>query len=117
MEDCVWGCCRGSLSVCLSVRLHRTALSPHITSHTKSIHRPTTHPIILPSYLRYSLGWETVARRRTLMVGAAAALIGPVAYLDIAYGLHGGDKPLTDYMFQVGRHLCGCDLGGWEWWM
>lgn len=35
------------------------------------------------------------------MVGAAAALIGPVAYLDIAYGLHGGDKPLTDYMFQV----------------
>lgn len=35
------------------------------------------------------------------MVVAAAALIGPVAYLDIAYGLHGGDKPLTDYMFQV----------------
>lgn len=51
-----------------------------------------------------------MARRRVLMVVAAAALIGPVAYLDIAYGLHGGDKPLTDYMFQASsrRETRGC---------
>jgi H+/Cl- antiporter ClcA len=60
-----------------------------------------------------------VARRRVLVVGAAAALIGPVAYLDIAYGLHGGDKPLTDYMFQVGLGVCwglGAGLLG-VWWV
>lgn len=106
------GSCCGSQSVCLSVSLSASN-SPAPTYHiTRQINPPTNQPTQLPSYLRYSLGWETVARRRTLMVGAAAALIGPVAYLDIAYGLHGGDKPLTDYMFQVGGDCF--DLGGWE---
>ena len=47
------------------------------------------------------------------MVAAAAALMGPVAYLDIAYGLHGGDKPLTDYMFQVSQ--AGSQAVVWLW--
>lgn len=80
--------------------------SPHTPKNTQHKNR----------YLRFSLGWETVARRRVLVVVAAAALIGPVAYLDIAYGLHGGDKPLTDYMFQARVLLVsvGCSVvGGW----
>eukprot|EP00624_Nannochloropsis_granulata_P007809 evm.model.NODE_9626_length_8490_cov_36.178444.2 len=53
-------------------------------------------------YLRFSLGWAVVSRRRVWVVLAASVVIAPIVFLDVAYGLHGGDKPLTDYMFQSG---------------
>ena len=38
-----------------------------------------------------------------ILVGVITAVVAPLAYLDIAYGVHGGDKPLTDYMFTVSK--------------
>jgi len=62
-------------------------------------------------YLRFSLGWPVVSRRRVWVVLVASVVIAPAVYLDVAYGLHGGDKPLTDYMFQSGIMGVSAPLG------
>jgi chloride channel 2 len=55
-------------------------------------------------FLRFALGPKVIARRRFIIVLVASALLAPIIYLDVVYGIHGGDKPLTDYMFQS-NHL------------
>lgn len=62
-------------------------------------------------HLRFSLGWAVVSRRRVWVVLVASVVIAPIVYLDMAYGLHGGDKPLTDYMFQSGLMGVSVPLG------
>lgn len=53
-------------------------------------------------FLRFSLGHHVTNRRRFLLVMCATALVGPLIFADMIYGIQGRDQahPMSEIMFQ-----------------